>query len=312
MKPRHKKTPTWTLFALLLAARVLLVLPGCLLNSPELDPLSQDFYDYARLIMSPQEIDIFRHLPDADSRQEFIIDFWDKHDPDPFTEENEYKTAFYRRIEEANRYFRSEGIPGWKTDRGRIYIYLGQPDRIEQRPFMRDPEIKGLIWWGYLDYRFGVWFVDRRGDGQYSIYEYSSTRGESLNEVLQRVHDNQMRNKGEDFGNRYLDFKLKFDKENDIFLLSIPIEDMVFIEEKGYLKAELDFIFYLYRRRVNWQRKFQKTRRFEKPQRDVLKMRHMEFQFPYRLSNGDYYVDVVVMGDRGVGKTRKIFQIKVF
>ncbi len=312
MEFRHKKTPTWTLFFAMQAARVLLVLPGCLMRSPRLDPLSQEFYDYARLIMTSEETDIFRHLPDAESRQEFIIDFWDKRDPDPFTEENEYRSAFFQRIEEANRFFRSEGIPGWKTDRGRIYIYLGQPDRIEQRPYMRDPEIKGLIWWGYLDYRFGVWFADRRGDGQYMIHEYSSIRGESLNEVLQRVQDNQIRKKGEDFGNRYLDFGLKYDKEEDTFLLSIPVEDMVFLEEKGYFKAALNFDFYLYRRRINWHRKLHKTRLFEKPQRDVLEMSHLMFEFPYRLSNGDYYVDVIITGDRGVGKTRKIFHVKVF
>ena len=156
-------------------AAALLLGTGCLrLGGLDLDPQSQDFYDYARLIMTREEIDIFRHLPDPDSRAEFIGDFWHKRDPDPGTEINEFRDEFFRRIEEANRFFRSEGIPGWKTDRGRIYIFLGQPDRIEQKPYMRDPEIKGLIWWGYMDYKFGVWFADRKGDGQYLIYEYSS------------------------------------------------------------------------------------------------------------------------------------------
>ena len=92
-----------------------------------LDPESKNFYDYTRLIMTKQEKEIFLLLPDKESRMEFIQDFWDKRDPDPQTEENEFQEEFYQRIEYVNKRFR-EGIPGWKTDRGRIYIYLGPPD----------------------------------------------------------------------------------------------------------------------------------------------------------------------------------------
>ncbi len=286
--------------------------PGCFLRGPKLDPHSQDFYDFARLVMSREEIDIFRHLPDPESRAEFIAHFWDKRDPDPATPINEFKQEFYQRIEEANRFFRGEGIPGWKTDRGRVYIYLGKPDKIEQRPYLRDLEIKGLIWWGYFEYLFGVWFADRRGDGQYQIYEYSSSSGESFYQVMQRVQQNQIRKRGMDFGNRYLDFDLNYDLENEIFEVSLPIEDMVFLEHQGYLKTSLNFAFFIYRRRIFWQRTFEKSLIFEKPQRDVLQMKNMEFFFPYPLPNGDYYVEVILTGEKGVGKTRKIFRIKVF
>jgi GWxTD domain-containing protein len=278
----------------------------------DLDPVSQEFYDYARLIMTREEIDIFKHLPDKESRAEFIADFWDKRDPDPRTDINEFRDEFYQRIEDANRFFRGEGIPGWKTDRGRIYIYLGQPNKIEQRPFMRDPEIKGLIWWGYFDYKFGVWFVDRKGDGQYLISEYSSSMGESLYQVLQRVQQDQIRRIGQDFGNRNIDFKLKYDMENSTFLLTIPLAEMIFVDEGGCLKAELDFVFYIYRRRISWQHKFRETRHFEKPQQEVLLLEDLVFEFPFQLSNGDYYVDVVLTGGNGIGKTRRIFHVKVF
>ncbi|MFA9453481.1 MAG: GWxTD domain-containing protein [Candidatus Aminicenantaceae bacterium] len=283
-----------------------------MLVGPKLDPVSQEFYDYARLIMTREESDIFRHLPDPETRAEFITDFWVKRDPDPRTDRNEFQLDFYQRIADANRFFRSEGIPGWKTDRGRIYIYLGQPNQIEQRPFMRDPEIKGLIWWGYFDYKFGVWFADRKGDGQYLIYEYSSGSGESLYQVLQRVQQDQIRRIGENFGSRNVDFDLKYDLEESTFTLTIPLEEMVFLEEGGYLKADLTFEFYVYRRRISWQHKFQETRRFEKPQREAVLLENLVFTFPLRLSNGDYYVDVVLTGDRGIGKTRRVFHVKVF
>ena len=68
----------------------------------ELDPVSLDFYETAQLIMTKQEKEIFKHLPDQESREEFISDFWAKRDPDPATEENEFKEEFFRRIEYAN------------------------------------------------------------------------------------------------------------------------------------------------------------------------------------------------------------------
>ncbi|GAF84612.1 unnamed protein product, partial [marine sediment metagenome] len=123
-----------------------------------LDPTSKDFHETARLIMTKQEKDIFNYLPDKESREEFISDFWAKRDPSPDTEENEFKEEFFRRIEYASLRFR-EGIPGWKTDRGRIYIYLGPPDKVEQRPFVNYPDVKGLIFWGYYKYRLGIEFV---------------------------------------------------------------------------------------------------------------------------------------------------------
>ena len=133
-----------------------------------LDPVSKDFYEYARLIMTKPEKDIFLLLPDRESRTEFIEDFWAKRDPNPDTDVNEFKEEFYSRIEYVNKRF-IEGIPGWKTDRGRIYIYLGPPDKIDQRPYINDPNVKGLIWWGYYRYRLGIEFVDKTGDGRYSL-----------------------------------------------------------------------------------------------------------------------------------------------
>ena len=83
-----------------------------------LDPESRDFYKTAQLIMTKEEKEIFNHLPDKESRGEFIEEFWAKRDPD--TEVNEFKQEFLKRINYANKYFK-EGIPDWKTDRGRIY-----------------------------------------------------------------------------------------------------------------------------------------------------------------------------------------------
>ncbi len=78
-------------------------------------------------IISDEERAAFKRLQTDDERQAFIEQFWLRRDPTPDTEENEYKEEHYRRIAWANDRFAS-GVPGWKTDRGRIYIMYGPPD----------------------------------------------------------------------------------------------------------------------------------------------------------------------------------------
>jgi len=81
-------------------------------------------------IISDEEKQAWKRLATDDERQQFIEQFWLRRDPTPDTEENEFKEEHYRRIAYANERFAS-GIPGWKTDRGRIYIMYGPPDEIE-------------------------------------------------------------------------------------------------------------------------------------------------------------------------------------
>src|ERR1700733_6730240 len=81
-------------------------------------------------IISDEEKQAWKRLATDDERQQFIEQFWLRRDPTPDTEENEFKEEHYRRIAYANERFAS-GIPGWKTDRGRIYIMYGPADEVE-------------------------------------------------------------------------------------------------------------------------------------------------------------------------------------
>ncbi len=81
-------------------------------------------------IITDEERKAFKRLSTDDERENFIEAFWLRRDPTPDTEENEFKEEHYRRIAYANDHFAS-GIPGWKTDRGRIYIVYGPPDEID-------------------------------------------------------------------------------------------------------------------------------------------------------------------------------------
>lgn len=84
-------------------------------------------------IITPEERAVWTQLSNDEERDKFIEAFWLRRDPTPDTPENEYKDEHYRRIQYANERF-GAGIPGWKTDRGRIYILHGPPDEIESHP----------------------------------------------------------------------------------------------------------------------------------------------------------------------------------
>ncbi len=84
-------------------------------------------------IIAEEEKKVFKALQTDEERESFIEQFWLRRDPDPRTPENEFKEEHYRRIAYSNERFAS-GIPGWKTDRGRIYIMYGQPAEIEAHP----------------------------------------------------------------------------------------------------------------------------------------------------------------------------------
>ncbi len=119
-------------------------------------------------IITKEEKRAFNALVTDEERENFIENFWRRRDPNPDTEENEYREEYYERIAYANEHFAS-GIPGWRTDRGRVYIAWGKPDSIESHPsggaYDRPP------WEGggsTTTYPFEIWFyrhLDDVGDG---------------------------------------------------------------------------------------------------------------------------------------------------
>src|SRR6185369_1333428 len=99
----------------------------------EPDKALKDFLLDVPYIITPEEQKAFKLLKTVEEREKFIGDFWHRRNPNPDSDENEYREQYYERIAYANEHF-SSGIPGWKTDRGRIYITWGKPDDIESHP----------------------------------------------------------------------------------------------------------------------------------------------------------------------------------
>jgi len=300
---------------------ILISLSACGGMRIQLDPASREFYEYARLIMTDQEKQIFQHLADLQERERFIRDFWDKRDPDPDTEMNEYREEFYRRIEYANQRFK-QGPPGWKTDRGRIYIYFGAPDKTEewfpqqtdeqaQAGISTQARIRGILRWTYYRYGIAIDFYDRRGDNTYVIDNPMDQIWGDYFEAL------EFAKLGLDFANKdriqefaFLNLDLEYDRNPGNFVLAVPVKNFTFIEEDGQLKADFVFTFMLYRQKGGKLDEFTETREFKSTEAELLQLDALRFRFDYDLKPGRYYVDVTVDVEPDVGKTRKIFNIK--
>lgn len=119
-------------------------------------------------IITKDEKKAFYALKTDEERENFIENFWRRRDPNPDTEENEYREEYYERIAYANEHFTS-GIPGWKTDRGRVYIAWGKPDSIESHPSGGTYDRPSYEGGGSTTtYPFEIWFyrhLDNVGDG---------------------------------------------------------------------------------------------------------------------------------------------------
>lgn len=136
---------------------------------PEVNKVYKDWINKdVKYIITKEEKRAFDQLKTDEERENFIENFWRRRDPNPDTEENEYREEYYERIAYANERFAS-GIPGWMTDRGRIYITWGKPDSVESYPtggFYDRPTWEGGG--STTAYPYEVWFyrhLDGVGDG---------------------------------------------------------------------------------------------------------------------------------------------------
>ncbi|MGZ4846058.1 MAG: GWxTD domain-containing protein [Candidatus Angelobacter sp.] len=137
-----------------------------------------------RWIITDEELSAFKKLANNAERDVFIEGFWQRRDPTPDTAENEYKEEHYRRIAYANEHY-AAGMPGWRTDRGRIYVMYGPPTSIDSHPmggpYQRSAEEGGgqtstfpfEVWrYRYLEgigQEIEIEFVDDCGCGAYEM-----------------------------------------------------------------------------------------------------------------------------------------------
>ncbi len=163
----------------------------------ELDtPYKQWLNEDVTYIISPEERNAFGQLATNEEREQFIEQFWLRRSSNPDLPDNEFKEEHYRRIAYANEHYAS-GIPGWKTDRGRMYIVWGPPDEIESHPtggtYDRPMDEGGgststypwETWrWRYIEgmgENVIMEFVDPSGSGEYHLTMDPSEKDALLN-----------------------------------------------------------------------------------------------------------------------------------
>jgi len=227
---------------------IVLVFPSCRYQrlKKELLPDDADFLSKVRYIITKEEEHLFLETPDSE-KGKFRQEFWKRRDPDPYTEENEFKVEYFNRIDQANELFRNEGKPGWLTDRGRIFILFGPPTYRDMSPLGADQYGRCKEIWQYGN--FPVVFVDRNCMGIFHLVTYDLSSIRTLN--LAYMHDLTLAQAAAQQTikepKRYFDFDWKIEKTRDdpdkiegFVSIDIPYTRIWFTEKGKKLMTTLD------------------------------------------------------------------------
>ncbi|MFC2169987.1 GWxTD domain-containing protein [Acidobacteriota bacterium] len=249
-KERHRIiASSFAIFSIVfIGSSLLFISSSCSLYKAEqeLDPEYAEFISKVRYIVTKKERRIFLELPNSE-RDAFMEEFWDRRDPDPGTEENEFKMEYFNRMDRADELFVSEGVPGWMTDRGRIYILFGPPMERITDPMGTSAYSACQEVWYYGS--FPVVFVDSRCSGNYHLLTYNLSSMRSLNlmymhEMGKAQFDAQQTLRSE---KRMFDFEWSVEKratkddriEGTIFV-EVPYSSIWFTSEDEMLVTVLD------------------------------------------------------------------------
>lgn len=211
------------------------ILSSCSLftQKKNLSPDHQEFLSKVRYIITHEEKRIFLNLAPSE-RDEFIEEFWEKRDPDPETEENEFKKKYFERIQEANHLFAEGATAGWLEDRGRIYILLGPPEH-------RDAYPRGYTFYGppMEIWYYGIYpiiFTDEFYSGDYDLEPGSA---ENLALLLKAQLDLKP---DVEMDRALFDFNMKINKLSPGKIqiqVQVPYENISFKEEGKKLQTTL-------------------------------------------------------------------------
>lgn len=129
-----------------------------------------DYVELARYYLGDEEIAPLRNVPAGERRARWT-EFWKERDPDPDTPENERLDEFLARVRDAADRYSARGEPGWRTDRGKVYVRYGEPDDIEQVPQGFNSPAYEI--WRYVNRNLTFVFADSSGFGEYVLVQPS-------------------------------------------------------------------------------------------------------------------------------------------
>jgi len=250
------------------------------------------FFNETRLIMSKDEVEIYKHLADKEARESFVEDFWEKRDPTPGTEANESRMEYERRVEYVERFFKEKiGTGrGWDSDRGKVYLLLGEPDERSTQPgtiIDRFGLAKQVLreTWIYNYHRLYLEFSDADGFGIYRLNNWSP----SLLSAFERAKFaiNPIEKAGHTF-------KFKSSIEDNQVKINIPIKVVSFDEKENTMNARFKITIFVYHQ-YKKVKQMEETQDISGTKEELLKRENIQLIIPLTLtSKGKYLFDVIV------------------
>ena len=146
----------------------------------------QDMIALLRYFGEDERLSALKDAPPAD-RARLCREFWRDTDPIAATPDNEALNAYFTRLGIANTRFKGEGVPGWRTDRGEVFISIGEPDEdYETTP----GQVGGrVLRWTYINHRASLYFQDETGFGRYRLTPSSRAEFERVRSRIRRAVD---------------------------------------------------------------------------------------------------------------------------
>lgn len=276
---------------------------------PALNPEHQEFYNYAQYLFTKNERKIFRNLTTNEARERFIENFWEIRDPSPYTEDNEFKLEMERRYEHVSKYLKEGPIPGWKTDRGRVYLVLGPPSA-RQEDFLNRGAI---IQWYYNEYNIYVRFNDYEGDGVF----YMDLRNVSLS--ILDVLDNKkyfIVNKEGNVNMDPLHIDLGYDNKTREFLVEVSTKNLNYEEISGssdemMAKIKVNLVVYQSNKADDFS-KYSEVKSVKIPKKKLLeKNAAISLKIPLELPEGKIKIDAIISDALGDAVYRKFISLKI-
>ena len=276
---------------------------GCRLYQLErnLNPEYKEFLSKVRYIITKGERKVFLELPDSE-KNEFQEEFWSRRDPDLFTDENEFKEGYFRRVDDANRIFHGSR-PGWLQDRGRIYILFGPPTERHTYTMRSSGSPREIWYYG----NFPVIFIDQMGTGDYKLSTLNLRHLVEMGKVQKLAQDfAKPREELFDF-----DVKTHINEENEVILtLEINYKDIWFIGVEDRLETTIVLSVEL----LDAEEKIVLSETKEYPisilEDDIGKEEKIIIEYPLKLKQGTYTVNLELEHTAGNEKRKKTLKIE--
>ncbi len=294
------------------------LIPGTAVGQEKIDKKNKDesynykkdkFYNETRLIMSKDEAEIYKHLADNEARESFIEDFWEKRDPTPGTEENENRIEYERRLKYVERFFKEKiGTGrGWDSDRGKVYLLLGEPDEKSTQTgtiIDRFGQVKQVLMetWIYNYHSLYLRFADADGFGIYRLDNWSPALLSAFERAKFAIIPT---------GKAAQTFKCKSFVENSEVKVLIPIKTVSFAEKENTMTARFKITLFIYHqyKKVN---QMEETQDISGPKEELLNRENIQLTIPFTLtSKGKYLFDVIVEEVSSGAKYRDTIKVKL-